>query len=213
MGHLCLFFEANFLSLEWCWFLISKETFWSVQGLWASIAFSNWHLNEVEDGCIAWASIAWMVASKRDSLCMEILRAKYKVWNDWLFKEPPKAAYPIWKAIEGVKNIIVKCQGACYLIGNGASINVWQDPWVPWIQGFKPHPKSANSDTNPLMVSQLIDQVSFMWNVSLIKDLFEPDSANAILSIHLLPTPRQAHMDSVPQWKILSQISLPHCNP
>ena len=40
------------------------------------------------------------------------------------------------------------------------------------------------------MVSQLIDQVSFMWNVSLIKDLFEPDSANAILSIQLPPTPR-----------------------
>ena len=92
-----------------------------------------------------------MVASKRDSLCMEILKAKYKVRNDWLFKEPPKAAPPIWKAIKGVKNIIVK--GTCYLIRNGASINVWQDPWVPWIQGFKPHPKSANFDTNPLMVS------------------------------------------------------------
>lgn len=63
-------------------------------------------------------------------------------------------------------------------------------PGVPWIQGFKPHLKSANSDTNSLMVSQLIDQVSFMWNVSLIKDLFEPDSANAILSIHLPPNPR-----------------------
>ncbi|XP_030969608.1 uncharacterized protein LOC115989869 [Quercus lobata] len=53
------------------------------------------------------AKLAWMVASKRDSLCMEILRAKYKVRNDWLFKEPPKAASPIWKAIEGVKSIIV----------------------------------------------------------------------------------------------------------
>ena len=52
------------------------------------------------------AKLAWMVASKRDSLCMEILRSKYKFRNDWLFKEPPKAASSIWKAIEGVKSII-----------------------------------------------------------------------------------------------------------
>ena len=59
------------------------------------------------------AKLAWMVASKRDSLCMMILRAKYKVRHDWLYKEPTKAASPIWKAIEGVKNIIVG--GSCYL--------------------------------------------------------------------------------------------------
>lgn len=72
------------------------------------------------------AKLAWMVASKRDSLCMSILRAKYKVRNDWLRKEHPRSASPIWKAIEGVKKTIVK--GACYLIGDGASINVWLNP-------------------------------------------------------------------------------------
>ena len=30
------------------------------------------------------AKLAWMVASKRDSLCLRILRAKYKVKEDWL---------------------------------------------------------------------------------------------------------------------------------
>ncbi|XP_023926387.2 uncharacterized protein LOC112037802 [Quercus suber] len=69
------------------------------------------------------AKLAWMVASKRDSLCMMILRAKYKVRHDWLYKEPVKAVSPIWKAIEGVKNIIVR--GSYYLIGNGADISVW----------------------------------------------------------------------------------------
>lgn len=80
------------------------------------------------------AKPAWMVASKRDSLCMKILRAKYKVRNDWLYKDPLKPVSPIWKAIEGVKDIISK--GACYLIGNKTSINIWQYPWVPWIQGL-----------------------------------------------------------------------------
>ena len=73
--------------------------------------------------------LAWMIASKRDSLCMKILRARYMVKNDWLRLEPPKNASPIWRAIEKAKDIIVK--GACYLIEDGSSINVWLDPWVP----------------------------------------------------------------------------------
>ena len=95
-----------------------------------------------------------MVASKHDNLCMAILRAKYKVRQDWLCKDLSKFASPIWKAIDSVKDIIVK--GACYLIGDRASINVWQDPWIPWIQGFLPKPKSKVVSHTPLMVSQLL---------------------------------------------------------
>ncbi|KAK9990720.1 hypothetical protein SO802_025705 [Lithocarpus litseifolius] len=36
------------------------------------------------------AKLAWMIASKRDSLCMRILRAKYKVKEDWLRAEAKK---------------------------------------------------------------------------------------------------------------------------
>ena len=96
-----------------------------------------------------------MIASKRDSHCMSILRAKYKIKQDWLHKDPPKSASPVWKAIKGVKNIIDK--GACYLIGDGASINVWLDPWVPWLQGFTPKPLHAEFANTPMMVSMLFD--------------------------------------------------------
>lgn len=41
-----------------------------------------------------------------------------------------------------------------------------------------------------MMVSQLIDQVPFGWKASLINDLFDPKSANVILSIHLPSSPR-----------------------
>ena len=81
-----------------------------------------------------------MIASKRDSLCMSILRAKYKIKQDWLHKDPPKSASPVRKAIEGAKNINAK--GACYLIGNEASINVWLDPWV--CQSSAPKSKKKN---------------------------------------------------------------------
>lgn len=41
------------------------------------------------------AKLAWMIASKRDSLCMEILRAKYKISKEWLHADPPKFASPV----------------------------------------------------------------------------------------------------------------------
>ena len=83
------------------------------------------------------AKLAWMIASKKDNLFMSIVTVKYKVRHDWLRKDPPKSTSPVWKAIEAVKKIIIK--GACYLIGDGASIHVWLDPWVPWIQDFTPN--------------------------------------------------------------------------
>ena len=46
------------------------------------------------------AKLAWMVASKSDSLCMKVLRSKNKVGQDWLRKEPPKSVSKVWKGIE-----------------------------------------------------------------------------------------------------------------
>jgi hypothetical protein len=70
-----------------------------------------------------------MVASNRDSLCMRSLRSKYKVRSNWLRKDPVRNASFIWRAIEKAKNLILK--GACFLVGDGKSIDVWLDPWIP----------------------------------------------------------------------------------
>ena len=124
-----------------------------------------------------------MVATKRDSLCMQILREKYKIKHDWLRFNPPRSASPIWKAIEQAKSIIVK--GACYLIGDGSSIDVWQDPWVPWYHGFIPKPRDENSTQLSIKVSHLIDHDLHCWKASIINNLFNSTSAKAILSISI----------------------------
>lgn len=116
------------------------------------------------------AKLAWMIASKRDSLCMNILRAKYRVSEDWLHSEPPNRASPIWRAIELAKKVIVK--GTCYTIGNGASINVWTDRWVPWIDGFIPTPKEEVYTQQPILVSHLIDPELHCWRHNLVRELF-----------------------------------------
>ena len=57
---------------------------------------------------------------------MEVLWSKYKVKEDWLRTEPSKSASPTWHAIGRAKKFIEK--GACFLLGDEKSINVWADP-------------------------------------------------------------------------------------
>ena len=145
------------------------------------------------------AKLAWMVASKRDSLCMMILRAKYKVKNDWLRTEASKRASPIWKAIESTRGIISK--GACYLIGDGESVDVWLDPWVPWIQGCIPSPRSIASAPASIKVSYLINPELRCWRATVVHDLFTPADAQAILSIPIPYRPRPDKLIWVPDAK------------
>lgn len=85
------------------------------------------------------AKLAWLMVSGKQSLCMEFLRTKYKVSNNWITEEPVKSASPTWRVIEAAKKLIEK--GACCLLGDGKSIDIWSDPWILWIVNFKPQPK------------------------------------------------------------------------
>ena len=90
------------------------------------------------------------------------------------------------------KSVVIK--GACYTIGDGASIDVWQDPWVPWVQGFIPKPKDSSSSMPhppPIKVSQLVDLNIHCWKSQIIHQLFEPIAARATLSILIPTSPKQ----------------------
>lgn len=112
------------------------------------------------------AKLTQMIATKRDSLCMNILRAKYKVSNNQLHSDPPKRASPIWRAIEQAKKVVVK--GACYAIGDGTSINIQEDPWVPWTQGFILTPKGGLASHEPMFMNELIDPDLHCWKPNFV---------------------------------------------
>ena len=66
-----------------------------------------------------------MVISDRNNLCLRALRNKYNVDREWMHREVPKNASPTWRAIERLKALITK--GACYIVGDGARIDIWKD--------------------------------------------------------------------------------------
>ena len=102
-------------------------------------------------------NMSWMVASKRVSSCMEALRSKYKVTESWLKEAPRKYVSNTWRAVERMKSLIVK--GACFLVGDGLSIDIWKEPWVPWLPEFTPKPTAHSNNTQPMIVAELIDPI------------------------------------------------------
>ena len=154
------------------------------------------------------AKLAWMVCSGVKSICMDLLYAKYKVSNDWFRAEPPKIALPTWREIERDKKLVEK--GACYQFGDGRTINVWTDLWVPWLEGFKPQPRVNTFTQHPLKAFQLINQRSNSWNFSMISNLFSTESTKAILAIPILYNPRQGKLIWVPDSKGMFSVKFVH---
>ena len=62
-----------------------------------------------------------------------------------------------------------------------------KEPWIPWLEGFKPAPRDPNIPKVPLHVSNLIDPVTQRWRIELLKDLVDSDSLLAIEKI-VIPT-------------------------
>ena len=110
-----------------------------------------------------------------------MLKAKYKAGAKWLQTPPMRFASFSWKGLESIKNIL--SSGACRLVGSGASILVWDDPWIPNLPDFKPQPRSENVEIQCLTVAQLMNQDKVSWNTRLLKQLFDDASVKAILNI------------------------------
>uniref|UniRef100_A0A2N9HDB4 RNase H type-1 domain-containing protein n=1 Tax=Fagus sylvatica TaxID=28930 RepID=A0A2N9HDB4_FAGSY len=77
----------------------------------------------------------------------------------------------------------------CFNVGDGNSIDVWKDSWVPWLEGFTPTPRVPSSTTTPLLVSSLIDPINRCWKNELLVELFDTVSVSAInrIIIPLVP--------------------------
>ena len=87
-----------------------------------------------------------------------------------------------WKSLLSTRDVIHK--GMIWRVGNGDSVRIKGDRWLPnqaCCSVISPLPQ-VDDDTR---VSFLIDQVRFVWKVSLVKQLFLPHEADMILGIPL----------------------------
>jgi hypothetical protein len=68
----------------------------------------------------------WRLANELESLCAQVLRAKYYPSGDLLRAELKKGASFTWQSLmDGMETFK---RGYIWRVGNGDNINVWQDP-------------------------------------------------------------------------------------
>uniref|UniRef100_A0A2N9EEZ1 Reverse transcriptase domain-containing protein n=1 Tax=Fagus sylvatica TaxID=28930 RepID=A0A2N9EEZ1_FAGSY len=136
--------------------------------------------------------LAWKSWDHLFSPCMEALRSKYKVTDTWLREEPRKYVSHTWKAMERLKHLITK--GACFLVSDGSLIDVWKDPWIPWLSNFLPKPNASYNDPTPMKVSCLIDSTFRCWIDTKLSDIFDEET---IMAIKKIPIPASQATDKL----------------
>ena len=93
---------------------------------------------------------------------------------------------PFWKAILDIRNLLA--DGACYVVGDGNSIDPWKDPWVPNVVQFRPTPiVEPNGGCN--RVKDFISHPG-SWEVQKLFAYFTPTDVTSILKITIPLNPK-----------------------
>ena len=117
-----------------------------------------------------------------NSLCYQVFKARFFPECSILEAEDSKVGSYAWKTILSARDVIRK--GMVWRIGNGESVRIKQDKWLP-----SQLSRSVASQI-PLMspdtkVSELIDQDKAAWKSEVVQQLFLPQEASEILGIPL----------------------------
>lgn len=95
----------------------------------------------------------WEILQEPESLFAQILRAKYFPGDNVMRDEPMHGMSYTWRSI--LKGIKLLNDGIIWRIGDGQSVRIWEDPWLPRNWTRRPiMPRGANLITR---VAELID--------------------------------------------------------
>jgi len=121
----------------------------------------------------------WRLLAKPESLCAQVLRAKYFPHGDPLTaKEKPGISY-LWRSI--VRGIQALNKGLIWRVRDGSQINIWLDPWIP--DGVTRRPITPRGHTVLTRVSELIDPTTGDWDRHMVEEVFWEEDWKHILSI------------------------------
>ncbi|OUZ99671.1 Reverse transcriptase zinc-binding domain [Macleaya cordata] len=95
------------------------------------------------------------------------------------------SASPIWRSMLSLRPLVEG--NSCWFVGNGESISIWKDPWIPSISTFKPISPCPH-DCHIQLVSDLFLPNTKEWNVPLLQSLFSDLEVQAIVRIRLPQT-------------------------
>ena len=131
------------------------------------------------------AKQVWRLLHDTDSLFYKVFKTKYFP-NYSLFEAKSSSDSFAWKSILWARNLVKK--RARWKVGDGQSIRIFQDAWLPFDSGKVSSLQSDfGSDAN---VAMLINLVTGWWNTHLIDHHFYPSDAKLIKSLPLCSIPQ-----------------------
>ncbi|KAL0003137.1 hypothetical protein SO802_016918 [Lithocarpus litseifolius] len=138
------------------------------------------------------AKQGWRILQNPTSLVHKVLKAKYFAKSSFMEAQVGKNSSYIWRSLLAARPMVQ--EGARWCVGDGRSIKIWDDKWLPFTESGRvvsPRPSpEANDKVDGLIVRDRAE-----WNVERVRSLFLPHEAEAVLSIPISPmNPRDSQV-------------------
>ena len=130
------------------------------------------------------------------SLLAQVLKAGYYPSSDFMQASLGYNPSYTWRSIHAARQVLHK--GLCWRIGNGRSVRIWKDGWLPKQCGFRVWSRSNLLDENAT-VDSLLQEDGLGWNIPLLEQVLLPFEVAQVKQLYL--SPRQ------PQDKLVWQYS------
>ena len=128
------------------------------------------------------AKQGWRLQTMRDSLLYRLFKARYFPNSEFLQASIGNNPSYAWRSIIAAQYLVQ--QGTRWSVGNGKSIHVWGDKWLPTSSTYKVVSPRQFLHANT-RVSELISQDSGAWKHQVLDVIFLPHEAELIKSIPL----------------------------
>ena len=128
------------------------------------------------------AKQGWCILSYPGSLLARVFKAKYFPNKSFLEDEVGHSSLFTWMSfLWGHKDLQ---KGLRWRVGDGRTIQAFQDPWLPRLNSFKSITMSFGESSN-LLVTELLSATPGEWNHEVISSNFWLVDASSIISISL----------------------------
>ncbi|XP_010251367.1 PREDICTED: uncharacterized protein LOC104593313 [Nelumbo nucifera] len=125
--------------------------------------------------------VGWRLMTE-ESFWSKLLIKKYVKGADFLTVSVGSSSSPFWKGLCRTRNLLQR--DCCKRVGNGLTIKIWGDPWLPDLEGFILQRPTEEIHDGVSYVADLFTQ-SGLWNMRLISSISPLDVQQAITRIGL----------------------------
>jgi hypothetical protein len=121
----------------------------------------------------------WRLLTVTDSLCAKVLKGRYYPNGSFWSASCPRTASYTWRSLMFGKDLLSR--GIRWGVGNGSTIQITKDKWIPDTPVYLVNPMVPLSDGQT--VDTLINSESRSWNEVRLREVFHEQIVRKILTV------------------------------